>query len=153
MRFGQEIQAVPRAAELTDNDRLPVKVVVGVVIDSERRVLINQRPAGKPMAGAWEFPGGKLERGESAWSGLSRELHEELGIDVLQAEPLLDLTHEYPELIVHLDVWWVSRWAGKVSPRDGQSLRWIEACALDSVPLLPADAPIVKAIAARLSAA
>ena len=145
---------MPWAAELTrtpDNEA-PIEVVAGILVDNQNRVLINERPAGKPMAGSWEFPGGKLEHGESAKSGLTRELHEELGIRVLEAEPLLDLTHHYPELSVHLDVWWVSRWLGQVRSRDGQVLRWVAADVLDSVSLLPADAPIVSAVRLRLEA-
>jgi len=142
---------VPRAVELTAGAESLIEVVVGIVTDSDDRVLIGQRPSGRHMAGAWEFPGGKLECGESAVAGLSRELQEELGIVVLEAEPLLDLRHRYPDRSVHLDVWWVSTWSGHVMPCDGQELRWIDVDELDNVQLLPADGPIVRAVHARLA--
>jgi 8-oxo-dGTP diphosphatase len=127
-----------------------IEVVVGVLTDRHGRILINQRPEGRHMAGAWEFPGGKLEPNEPARNGLARELREELGIEVLHAEPLLDLSHRYPDRSVHLDVWWVSSWFGTVSSCDGQALNWVEANALSGVPMLPADRPIVAAVRERL---
>jgi len=142
---------VSRTAELTVPADVPLEVVVGIVSDDAGRVLIGQRPAGKPMAGAWEFPGGKLEPDETALSGLKRELAEELGIEVQAAEPLLALEHRYPELSVHLDVWWVSSWSGPVVPHDGQALRWVEPERLEHAKLLPADGPIVAAVRARLA--
>jgi 8-oxo-dGTP diphosphatase len=142
---------VPRALELSAaGTEKPIQVVVGILIDDYGRVLINQRPEGRHLAGAWEFPGGKLEQGESAASGLSRELREELGIEVQRAEPLLNLSHRYPDRSVNLDVWWVSAWSGVVMPCDGQVLRWVEPEALSAVPILPADRPIVRAVRARL---
>jgi len=142
---------VPRKAELSSGTDSPLKVVVGIVTNRDGRVLISQRPADRPMAGAWEFPGGKLDPGEAPLSGLIRELREELAIDVQAAEPLLDLQHRYPEFSVHLDVWWVSAWTGAVAACEGQALRWIEPAQLDSASLLPADGPIVSAIRARLA--
>jgi 8-oxo-dGTP diphosphatase len=142
---------VPRAPELTAaGNARPIEVVVGILTDAHGQVLINQRPAGRHLAGAWEFPGGKLEPGESAVAGLSRELREELGIEVQHAEPLLNLSHRYPDRSVNLDVWWVSAWSGAVLPCDGQVLRWVEPDALAVVPILPADRPIVRAVRARL---
>lgn len=103
------------------------------------------------MAGAWEFPGGKLNRGESATDGLRRELNEELGIVVEQAEPLLDLNYRYPDRSVRLDVWWVVSYSGRPVPCDGQQLRWVDAAALGKLPMLPADGPIVEAVLERMS--
>lgn len=102
------------------------------------------------MAGSWEFPGGKLEPGESPLTGLKRELAEELGIRVDSAEPLLELSHRYPDRYVRLDVWWVVAYSGEVESREGQALRWVAAAALGEVALLPADQPIVAAIQKRL---
>jgi 8-oxo-dGTP diphosphatase len=140
---------VPRAVELTATDRT-IDVVVGIVIDASGRVLIGQRPHGKHMAGAWEFPGGKLLSDEDPLEGLRRELEEELGIRVDQADPFLEQRHRYPDREVRLDVWWVRSFAGQARPLEGQALRWVEAPELDTVPLLPADAPIVAAIRKRL---
>jgi 8-oxo-dGTP diphosphatase len=154
VRLGQEIQAVPRATELSgaqaDSDALDV--IVGIVRDSVSRVLIGQRPEGKHMAGFWEFPGGKLMPGEAPLAGLRRELHEELGIVVAAAEPFFEQHHRYPERAVRLDIWWVLDYSGEARPREGQRLRWVDAAALAEAPLLPADAPVVDAVRRRLAA-
>ena len=109
-------------------------------------MLIAERPAGKPLAGYWEFPGGKLEPGESAHHALARELHEELGIEVLDARPLIKLNHSYPERHVELDVWRVLQYEGKVTARESQSLDWVNPGALPACNLLPADVPITNAL-------
>lgn len=123
-----------------------IHVVAAVLRDREGRVLIAERPAGKPMAGYWEFPGGKLEAGEPAQQALKRELSEELGITVHHAHRLLRLTHDYPERRVHLDVWRVTHHAGELESREGQELAWVAPEALKDWNLLPADEPIVKAL-------
>jgi 8-oxo-dGTP diphosphatase len=123
-----------------------VHVAAGVLLDEAGRVLVAQRPAGKSMAGAWEFPGGKLVPGETRFAGLARELQEELGIYVESARPLIRFRHAYPELEVDLDVWHVSRWRGEPMGRDGQELAWRDAGKLREIGLLPADVPIVNAI-------
>ena len=102
------------------------------------------------MAGEWEFPGGKIQAGELPLNALERELSEELGITVRRAEPFLRQSHRYPDLQVHLDVWWVQSFDGDVRPLESQVLRWVAAAELDRFPLLPADAPIVTAIRERL---
>lgn len=101
------------------------------------------------MAGYWEFPGGKLESGEAPLAGLKRELAEELGIQVEAAESFLEHGFQYPDRHVRLDVWWVLAYAGLPESREGQVLRWVDVADFDSVPLLPADAPIVAAIYQR----
>jgi 8-oxo-dGTP diphosphatase len=126
-------------------------VLVGVIADSSRRVLISRRIAGKHLAGAWEFPGGKRERGERRLAALRRELSEELGIDVRSAIPFIELVHDYPDRRVKLDVWWIESYAGDPAPLEGQALRWVRAADLAGADLLPADRPIVEAVAARLS--
>jgi 8-oxo-dGTP diphosphatase len=98
------------------------------------------------MAGAWEFPGGKLEAGETRLAGLARELHEELGIQVLSARPLIRYKHVYPGLEVDLDVWCVQDWEGDIQSREGQDLRWCSPKELRTIGLLPADAPILDAL-------
>ena len=121
-----------------------VDVVVGLINDGAGHWLVNCRPVGTPLAGSWEFPGGKVQAGEPPFAALKRELDEELGIDVLEAEPLLELTHDYPDKRVRLDVWRVLRYRGDAVGREGQSLRWITVDGLRELPLLEADWPIVE---------
>jgi 8-oxo-dGTP diphosphatase len=120
-----------------------VRVVAAVIHDERRRVLVTQRPAGKALAGQWEFPGGKVEGGEPELAALGRELREELGIRVAAARPLRTLTHEYPERHVELSVWIVDGYDGIAAGLEGQPLRWEHPSALRALPLLPADLPIV----------
>jgi mutator protein MutT len=123
-----------------------IHVVAGVLIDGARRVLIAQRPTGKHLAGGWEFPGGKLEPGESRSAGLARELREELGVVIGQPRPLLRLRHAYPYGEVLLDVWVVRRYRGEPEGLDGQQLRWCHRDELAKAELLPADRPILAAL-------
>jgi mutator protein MutT len=123
-----------------------IHVVAGVVIDGHGRVLIAQRPAGKHLAGSWEFPGGKLEPGEARASGLARELREEIGIEIRQPRPLIRLRHRYSYGEVLLDVWVVRRYSGGPRSLDGQQLRWLRRGDLASADLLPADRPIAAAL-------
>ena len=123
-----------------------IQVVAAVLRDREGRVLIAERPAGKPLAGFWEFPGGKLESGEPAFDALKRELHEELGIRVRHAYRLLRVVHRYPEREVELDVWRVTAWEGKPASQEGQNLGWVLPEDLKDWQLLPADEPIVVAL-------
>ena len=120
-----------------------VDVVVGIVQDSTGRVLVNQRRPGTDLAGLWEFPGGKRHAGEGRQAALARELHEELGIAVVTAEPLLTLRHDYPDRRVHLDVWSVLKYSGEPRSREDQAIAWVYPQALSNLELLPADAPIV----------
>ena len=117
-----------------------------MVIDAHQRVLIAQRPAGKHLAGAWEFPGGKLEPAEARTQGLARELREEIGIAIRDPRPLLRVRHEYAYGRVLLDVWIVRRFSGRARGLDGQALRWVRRTELASADLLPADRPIVAAL-------
>ncbi|MGH8372657.1 MAG: Nudix family hydrolase [Gammaproteobacteria bacterium] len=121
-----------------------IHVVAAVLHDGHGRVLIAERPAGKPLAGFWEFPGGKLETGESPHDALRRELHEELGITVDEARPLIRFTHAYPERQVELDVWRVMRYSGELQARERQSLAWVNPGSLSEINLLPADLPITQ---------
>lgn len=120
-----------------------IKVMVGILRDADGRVLVNQRLPGTHMAGYWEFPGGKRLSGESREAALARELKEELGIKVLRAEPLLALTHDYPERTVHLDVWTILDYSGVAESREGQDIDWVAPGSLQERGLLPADHPIV----------
>jgi mutator protein MutT len=128
------------------SDRAAVQVAVAVVIDRRGRVLIADRPADKHLAGAWEFPGGKIEPGETPREGLARELEEEIGIAIEHPRPLMRLRHAYPAGEVLLDVWVVRRYRGEPRGLDGQNLRWCDREALTNAPLLPADRPILAAL-------
>ncbi|HVC38257.1 MAG TPA: Nudix family hydrolase [Gammaproteobacteria bacterium] len=127
-------------------DMQTIHVVAAVLTDGQNRVLIAQRPAGKSMAGYWEFPGGKLEAGETSLVGLKRELHEELGVTVRNARPLIRLSHAYPEVRVQLDVWRVIHYNGDLHACEDQPLAWVKPRELSRWNLLPADGPIITAI-------
>ena len=129
-----------------DNSRPFVHVVAAAVIDAADRVLIAQRPAGKHMAGGWEFPGGKLEPDEERLAGLARELREELGITIATPRPLIRVRHAYPSREVLLDIWVVKRYGGEPEGLDGQALRWCTQDELAVAELLPADKPIVAVL-------
>jgi 8-oxo-dGTP diphosphatase len=124
-----------------------LEIVAGALVDAERRVLIAQRPAGKELAGRWEFPGGKLHANEAPRAGLVRELREELGVEVLEAESLIRYPHDYPDKTVWLDLWLVTSWRGEPQGLDGQALRWVEIATLGEADLLEADRPMVEALA------
>lgn len=128
------------------SDHPVIHVAAGALINTAGEVLINERPDGKPMAGYWEFPGGKLEAGETAEAALIRELDEELGIQVLELKPLIQLQHAYPDKHVVLDVFKVPAWRGEVQGLEQQTLAWCNADQLTDYKLLPADGPIVHAL-------
>jgi 8-oxo-dGTP diphosphatase len=123
-----------------------IRVVAAALFDAEGRVLIADRPAGKHMAGRWEFPGGKVAAGESDSDALSRELHEELGVTVASAHPLLALTHDYPDRRVELQMWVVSRYTGEPKGLDGQQLKWVVPARLFDEDILEADRPFIEAL-------
>lgn len=118
--------------------------VVAAALLRDGECLIQQRLPGKHMAGFWEFPGGKVELGEQAWDALARELAEELNIHIEAGEPLIQLTHEYPEYTVHLDVWSVTQWSGVAVSAEGQNIKWLNIDALRHESMLPADAPVLR---------
>jgi mutator protein MutT len=120
--------------------------MAGALIDEAGRVLIAQRPAGKHLEGSWEFPGGKLEPGETRIAGLARELREELGVSIIEAHPLLMIRHAYLDRDVLLDIWRVRRFSGEPVGRDAQALRWCEAEDLPGADVLPADRPAIAAL-------
>lgn len=120
-------------------------VVAAVIRGTDGRILLAQRPADKHQGGLWEFPGGKVEPGEAVPAALARELHEELGIRVEQARPLIEVRHDYPDLSVLLDVWEVSRFSGVPRGMEGQPLAWAAEEALDEYAFPAANRPIVTA--------
>lgn len=121
-------------------------VAAGVLENDAGRVLIAQRPAGGHMAGGWEFPGGKVAAGETVLQALARELREEIGIEVLAAEPFVRYRHAYAERVVILDVWRIRKYAGEPRALEGQPLRWESVDRLLDAGLLEADRPIVEAL-------
>jgi 8-oxo-dGTP diphosphatase len=122
-----------------------VLVVACALIDSDGRVLIAQRPEGKSMAGLWEFPGGKLEAGESPEAALIREMAEELGIDITQAclAPFTFASHCYEDFHLLMPLYVCRKWKGEVVPREGQQIKWVRAVRLTDYPMPPADIPLV----------
>jgi len=122
-----------------------ITVVAVALVDPDGRVLIAQRPEGKPLAGLWEFPGGKLEPGERPEDALIRELREELGIAVKAAclAPLTFASHSYEDFHLLMPLFICRRWEGFVQSREGQALKWVRAKALRDYPMPPADAPLI----------
>ena len=128
-----------------------IHVIAGALFDEQGRVLIAQRPPGKHMAGGWEFPGGKLEQNEPPFVGLQRELREELGVEVQEAQPLIAYGHAYADRRVLLDLWLVTKFTGTPTSLDNQALQWVTLEQLDTVGLLEADRPMIPALrSARL---
>lgn len=120
-----------------------IHVVAGALLDGSGQVLIAQRPAGKHMAGGWEFPGGKLSLDETPFAGLVRELREELNITVVTAEPVIVYQHDYADRSVLLDLWHVTCYEGTPVSAEGQSIKWVALSELDRVGLLEADRPMI----------
>lgn len=123
-----------------------VEVAAAVILRDDGRFLLAQRPAGKVYAGYWEFPGGKVEPGESAAGALARELHEELGIDVECAYPWLTRDYDYEHAAVRLRFFRVARWHGEPHGRENQRFSWQSARNPTVTPLLPANGPILRAL-------
>ena len=123
-----------------------LRVVAAALFDDSGRVLIAQRPAGKHMAGWWEFPGGKVASGESDGEALVRELREELGVETHAHREITTMTHEYPDRIVELALWHVSLTGGEPRGLDGQQLKWVACQSLGKEQLLPADLPLIPAL-------
>ena len=120
-------------------------VVACALVDADKRVLIAQRPQGKPLAGLWEFPGGKLEPGERPEATLIRELHEEIGITVREAclAPLTFASHGYQDFHLLMPLYVCRRWEGDVVAREGQNLAWVRANKLRGFAMPPADLPLI----------
>jgi 8-oxo-dGTP diphosphatase len=126
--------------------RATIEVAAGCLVDGRGRLLIAQRPVGKIAAGQWEFPGGKIEAGESARDALVRELREEIGIEVEAARPLIRVAHDYTERRVRLDCWKVLRWRGEPAGRESQALAWVTPQTITDYSILEADMPIISAL-------
>lgn len=125
---------------------LPILTVVAVaLVDADGRVLLAQRPPGKPMAGLWEFPGGKIHAGESPEAALIRELKEELDIDVTEAclAPFTFASHRYETFHLLMPLYVCRRWKGTLTALEGQSLAWVRPAKLGDYPMPPADKPLI----------
>ena len=121
-----------------------VLVAACALIDADGRVLLAKRPPGRPLAGFWEFPGGKVEAGESPEAALVRELDEELGITVAERclAPLTFASHSYPAFHLLMPLYACRKWEGKVTARQGQELVWVRAKRLADYAMPPADEPL-----------
>ncbi|HTA63942.1 MAG TPA: Nudix family hydrolase [Xanthomonadaceae bacterium] len=124
----------------------PVHVVAGVIQDARGRILLARRTAGRDLAGLWEFPGGKVDAGETPEQALARELHEELGIRVGNSDPLIAVPYAYRHKRIVLDVRRIASWEGSVTGRERQALAWAPSAKLASYLMPPADRPVVAAL-------
>jgi 8-oxo-dGTP diphosphatase len=115
------------------------------LIDRDGRVLLAQRPEGKSMAGLWEFPGGKVEQGETPEAALIRELDEELGIETWSSclAPLTFASHSYPDFHLLMPLFACRKWQGQPASKEGQALKWVRPAELRSYPMPPADLPLI----------
>ena len=125
-----------------------VLVSAVALVDADGRVLLAQRPEGKSMAGLWEFPGGKVEDGETPEAALVRELQEELGIDTWQSclAPLTFASHKYDDFHLLMPLFICRKWQGIPQPREGQVLKWVRPMALREYPMPAADVPLIPII-------
>ena len=125
-----------------------VLVVAVVLVDPDGRVLIAKRPEGKAMAGLWEFPGGKVDPGETPEAALIRELKEELGVDTAESclAPLTFASHAYDDFHLLMPLYVCRRWKGVVTPQEGQEVTWVRPMRLGDYPMPPADKPLIAMI-------
>ncbi|MDH4983565.1 8-oxo-dGTP diphosphatase MutT [Hyphomicrobium sp. D-2] len=128
-------------------------VAAAAIVDTDNRVLLTRRPPGKDMAGLWEFPGGKVEPGETPEAALRRELFEELGIDVCPEclHPITFASHTYEKFHLLMPLFLVRQWDGMVAAQEGQELAWVRAMRLKDYPMPPADVPLIPALRDLLS--
>jgi len=122
-------------------------VAAGILRDSAGRILITERRCDGPFDGLWEFPGGKVDAGESPAEALHRELAEELGIKITASQPYMELHHEYPDRSVDLEFFLVTGWQGEPRGLESQVLRWVLPSELNPAEVLPADEPVLQKIA------
>jgi 8-oxo-dGTP diphosphatase len=127
-------------------------VAACALVDADGRVLLAQRPEGKPMAGLWEFPGGKIEAGERPEETLIRELQEELGISVSEPclAPLTFASHTYPDFHLLMPLYVCRRWEGTVTATEGQKLAWVRPNRIRDYEMPPADVPLISHLMALL---
>ena len=137
---------------MSNNDgataRPTIHVVAAALYDAQGRVLIAERPPGKHLSGGWEFPGGKIDAGETERQALARELAEELGVQVDACHPLLHVAHDYDDRRVEISLWVVTGYSGVPAGLDGQRLRWVPPAKLAACDMLAADVPFIAALQA-----
>ncbi|MCB1515814.1 MAG: 8-oxo-dGTP diphosphatase MutT [Hyphomicrobiaceae bacterium] len=123
-------------------------VVAVALIDADNRVLLSKRPEGKQLAGLWEFPGGKVDPGETPEDALVRELREELDIELCRTciAPLTFASHTYDDFHLLMPLYICRTWDGEIAPREGQEIAWARANRLQHYPMPPADAPLIPAL-------
>jgi 8-oxo-dGTP diphosphatase len=126
-----------------------IHVAAGVILSPEGQILLALRPQGTHQGGLWEFPGGKVEADEIVEEALIRELQEELAINVTTCEPLVEVTHDYSDKSVLLDVWVVSTFTGEPKGNEGQQIRWVNPEHLADYEFPAANVPIVEAVQQR----
>jgi 8-oxo-dGTP diphosphatase len=134
---------------MNEGRKRPIVIVAAcALLDREGAVLIAKRPDGRPLAGLWEFPGGKVEAEEEPEEALIRELHEELGIDIAKRDltPLTFASHAYPDFHLLMPVYLCRRWQGSVAAHEGQELLWVKPDALHLYDMPPADEPLKIAL-------
>jgi 8-oxo-dGTP diphosphatase len=131
---------------MSDARRPVTEVAAGILLDSQQRFLMGQRPVGKPYAGYWEFPGGKVEAGETLFQALQRELQEELGITIHDSVDLMMIEHDYPHAYVRIHVSVIRDWSGEPTGCENQALSWqdLNRDQLTVDPLLPAALPMIQ---------
>ncbi len=125
-----------------------IRVAVGI-LKRNNTVLVAERPADKPYAGYWEFPGGKIELNETGEQALKRELHEELGIDVIAAQFWFEHIHHYPDKSVQLEMWFVTEFSGEPHSKEQQQLRWVNYHEMCKLRLLEGNTPILSRLFVR----
>lgn len=143
---GVPLVADPQTTRHGGSDRNAVDVAVGVLIQPDGRFLLTSRPHGKPYAGYWEFPGGKLEAGETVAQALARELQEELGIQIGAVHPWKVELVDYPHALVRLHFCKVFEWSGALEMREAQSHSW-EQLPVQMAPVLPGTIPVLQWLA------
>ena len=131
---------------MSDARRPVTEVAAGILLDAQQRFLMGQRPVGKPYAGYWEFPGGKVEADETLFQALQRELQEELGITIHGSVDLMTIEHDYPHAYVRIHVSVIRNWSGEPTGCENQALSWQDLSAdhLTIEPLLPAALPMIQ---------
>lgn len=127
-----------------------IRAVAGILF-RDNKVLVAERPPNKPYAGYWEFPGGKIEEGEQGLDAIKRELHEELGIEVMSARHCFDHTHQYPDKKVLLEVWLISEFSGELHGKEQQVLRWVTMTEIESLRVLEGNWSILEQIKGLVS--
>lgn len=152
--FWQKIQAMSWQARLTaeqiKKNKVTVHAVAGILM-RDGKLLVAERPEGKPYSGYWEFPGGKVENDEPAELAIKRELHEELGIDVIHAEPWFQHLHAYPDKTVLLDLWLITEFSGDPQGLENQVLRWVSYEEILHLPLLEGNLAFLSQIKSLFS--